>query len=976
MADEEDQRQDARVAAVEEQQPPVRAALSKAELGARMAAQVSQTVSSIFSETRRVRTVNAMQDLLIPRAPLSISGIKAEMARKTGTADATLPSPSIPTQAVPESTLARPPRLLSAKELAAASNAPAAVTAATKLQSPVRTRDELREKAREGIDMRAAAISYRRGFGEIGSVDSQDAYMLADLLENETQCNVQKLNLAGCVDVHAGDQFIPEHLEAIKQEIAAEYWPAPKEKPERDPASGEFDEEEEEDEAAGGGGGGAEDDEDQPEDPEALAAQKTVEKLTALLEKWGEQYTTYDAAITFLAKLRMRRLDVIFGALIKNSSVTELDLSENHLGAVEKGEEGRNNFAPLRKLGKLLDETTALRQVNLSTNAMGPHGVGIIAKAMTKNITIHTLDLDNVGLFDVESGSDSPAEVPDPEQEAEDPVFGEFYAGLEALSELLKKNKFLRVLSIRSNRIKAEADDTMGEWDAEDEIKAAANSVQGEETEEGGVLPPNPELIEEAVKTAEEGIVQFGADTQLYKFMDPFRKYHRIRVLDLGANLIGDAGAKIVASALEKNRSVEHLDLSDNQIGLRGIVHLTRLVHRNTTINTLILAKNQIKQRKKSAKMTKILVEHLANFSEALAESATITSLDISDMGLEAAAGAALLSAFSRMSVVSLNCAGNELCAPRYVIPPRRRKTEQELAEEERLAELGIEKEFEMPLEATAEPDFEALKAIVTPRSVEEGYMLLQKLNISGNRLGPGGAAILASQEHGCAVAYLSELDVGRNAIGDEGLAAIVRGITDAASSSEREGGAACAAGLSVGHNRITDGSLVGSLLRGAPWLQKLGVSHNRLGDNARGFVDLLDAVGNGGDSALRDLDVAHNNVGTAPAENEALVLLCERAQPPLTSLNFMDNPLIGIEDTVRALNSLRKNATIESLRISSAAGDRAEVLAAALACLQTNTALTDLDVCCSPTEANDEKYAAVKSALLKNAIARASGTE
>jgi hypothetical protein len=114
---------------------------------------------------------------------------------------------------------------------------------------------------------------------------------------------------------------------------------------------------------------------------------------------------------------------------------------------------------------------------------------------------------------------------------------------------------------------------------------------------------------------------------------------------------------------------------------------------------------------------------------------------------------------------------------------------------------------------------------------------------------------------------------------------------------------------------------------------------------------------------------VSANNVGSNPAENEAVVLLCQRAATPLTALSFMDNPLIGIDDTVRAIAALRGNASLRSLRISSAAGDRAEVLAAALQCLESNTTLTDLDVCCPPSAVDDEQWAAVKDGLLRNAL-------
>lgn len=959
MADQQQQQTPAAPSTPPEAPSP-RAALSKAEQGARMAAQISEKVSNLFAETRRVRTVHAMQDLTLPCAPLSESGIRAEATKKVSNADATLPSPSVPKEALPQAAPARLPK----EDLEAQQHRKRMLDEKQPgiPNSPTRSRDALRETARSAVDPNANAIAFRRGFGEVGFVNSEDAFMLAEILRSD-RCAIKQLNLQGTVDVHAGEEYCPEHLIAIKAEVAEEYQPAPKEKPVR--ADGEdFDEEEEEEE---NNNGNNDEEEDEAENPEVIAAQKTVEKLSAALEKWGETYETYDKAITFLAKLRMRRLDVLFEALIANNSVTDLDLSENHLGAPEPGEDGRVNFAPLRKLAKLLDETTALRQVNLSANNMGPHGVGIVAKAMTKNITIHTLDLDGVGIFDEEGGSEAPAEVNDPEQEEQDPMFGEFYPGLEAISEILKKNKFLRVLSLRNNRIKAEADDTMGEWDDDDEIEAARKSIQGEETEEGQVLPPNPELIEEAVQSAEQSIVQFGADTQLYKLMDPFRKYHRITVLDLGGNHLGDAGAKIVASALEKNKSVTHLDLSDNDINLRGIVHLTRLVSRNSTISTLVIAKNQIKQRKKSGIATKTLIKHLTAFSEAIAATCAITTLDISDMNLGAYAGNAILSAFDRMNVTVLRAGGNEFCAPPHVIPPRKKRSQVEA--EQQQAELDEdedkEKDFVMPPEATAEPDLSTLRCIINGGQREEGWLQLSELDISGNRLGVAGARLLADESNSRFLENLTKLNVARNTLTDEGAQLICDAILRIG---EATGSPSCTELLNLEHNKIANGSIIGSFLRGATWIQNFDVSHNRLGDNTRGFVEMLDALGNG-NTQLKSIDIMHNNIGETPAENEAVVLLCQRAAAPLEKINLMDNPLITIEDTIRAIGALANNTSIRSLRISSAAGDRHEVLQAALNCLEANTTLTDLDVCCPPQTAGDEQYAAVKDALLRNAI-------
>jgi hypothetical protein len=229
--------------------------------------------------------------------------------------------------------------------------------------------------------------------------------------------------------------------------------------------------------------------------------EETTEKLQALVEKFKGEYSTYTKAVEYLAAKRSDPFLVMMHALQDNHILRELRLDNNGLGAIN--EEGRASFQPLRRLGKMIDANTSMRVLDLSGNQMGPVGIGIVSKALTKNIAIHSLDI---------SGNDITGEGgeedEDPEVEEDDPVFGELSQGLEALSEVIKKNKFLRKLSMRHNRLKADIDEA-GEDD--------------------------------------------GVDTPLGKFLEPLKKYHRLQVLDLSSNELGAAGAKMIANALVSN---------------------------------------------------------------------------------------------------------------------------------------------------------------------------------------------------------------------------------------------------------------------------------------------------------------------------------------------------------------------------------------------------------------------------------------
>lgn len=339
--------------------------------------------------------------------------------------------------------------------------------------------------------------------------------------------------------------------------------------------------------------------------------EETAEKLQAAVEKFKGEFTSYAKGIEYLAQKRSDPYLVIMQALSENHVLRELRLDGNALGAVN--EEGRASYQSLRRLGKMIDANTSIRVLDLSANPMGPAGIGIVAKALTKNIAIHSLDI---------SGNDIAGEAgdedEDPEMEEEDPVFGEIVQGLEALSEVIKKNKFLRKLSMRHNRLKAEID---------------------------------------------EGGEDDGVDTPLGKFLEPLKKYHRLQVLDMSSNELGAAGARMIANSLFTNKSIVLLDLSDNNLTPRGLVYMANLVAKSTTLQSLVLQKNDL-SGKKGKRAQKEAHGAMLQFAAALRENQSLTSLNIAGNHLGPELAADFLSTITDVAgrLRSINLESNELC--------------------------------------------------------------------------------------------------------------------------------------------------------------------------------------------------------------------------------------------------------------------------------------------------------------------------
>lgn len=70
----------------------------------------------------------------------------------------------------------------------------------------------------------------------------------------------------------------------------------------------------------------------------------------------------------------------------------------------------------------------------------------------------------------------------------------------------------------------------------------------------------------------------------------------KIQLLNLSNNLIGDAGAIDIATALKTNKTLVNMNLSQNQIGDPGAGELADMLEKNTTLKLLNLRANIIQR--------------------------------------------------------------------------------------------------------------------------------------------------------------------------------------------------------------------------------------------------------------------------------------------------------------------------------------------------------------------------------------------
>jgi Leucine-rich repeat (LRR) protein len=516
------------------------------------------------------------------------------------------------------------------------------------------------------------------------------------------------------------------------------------------------------------------------------------------------------------------------------ANVKVLNIAGNRLGApaVPGDHDGDNGsagggvpvrqLAPLRALAAMIDANESLRYLNLRDNALGPRGVGIVAKALTKNIALTGIDL-SANLLNgaaVPGVEGDVEEVEDPLYEEEDPVFGETLEGLDALAEVLKKNKFLRVLRLGDNGLHSGEDLTgppppeeeAEEVELEEEVASndGASVVDSSSISGGDVRAGKAPAARKGLSMAEAQEKWQGVP--LWNLLTPLHRYHRLRVLDLSKNFLGNTGAQMVAVAVAHNHSIEVLDLTDNAIGYSGLSYLAQYLlvgppspppSHGCALHTLILRQNPLscaggaadaatgidaRRRRLTKRQQKQAAAAVASFAAGLRRHGRLRRLILANAYLGPAASAVVLRALAHVPTLEeLDFSFNNACG-----------------------------EHSATFDPTAIPHMAAL--LFPASSPSHPASVLQRLCLDGNNLTSAGLAALQPAEPGTPLwPALRELTLSRNSLGDalEPIAALL------------------ASGLTRLDLSYNDISTMATLIHGVPLdcaLEDLNVSHNKLG--------------------------------------------------------------------------------------------------------------------------------------------------
>ena len=113
-----------------------------------------------------------------------------------------------------------------------------------------------------------------------------------------------------------------------------------------------------------------------------------------------------------------------------------------------------------------------------------------------------------------------------------------------------------------------------------------------------------------------------------------------IETLKLGFIGVGDAGAASLASALEKNATLQELDLLYNDVGAAGAASLASALEKNATLQALHLAGNGVGDA------------GAASLASALEKNATLQELDLRHNDVGAAGAASLASALENSATL------------------------------------------------------------------------------------------------------------------------------------------------------------------------------------------------------------------------------------------------------------------------------------------------------------------------------------
>ena len=268
-----------------------------------------------------------------------------------------------------------------------------------------------------------------------------------------------------------------------------------------------------------------------------------------------------------------RGANTIAEALLKNDSLTSLDLSENRLS------DGEFQFVPMTRVqvggrqrnpslkvgdrviyqGREMIITTKHTdggggELNLKPVSPDLSGINSICNALRVNRTLKSL---NLSVLDLSTY--------DEEEMSKQTSVGK--AGASALYRILSQNRSLTSLKFVNNNV--------GVYDFFHTLV-------------GDALKVNPVLRSLDLDRNNIGL------RWILPIAEALKHNTVLEHLNLANNFIRNEGANALADALDQNRSLKSLDVSNNEIGATGTEHIARGLRTNRSLTSLKLENNPI----------------------------------------------------------------------------------------------------------------------------------------------------------------------------------------------------------------------------------------------------------------------------------------------------------------------------------------------------------------------------------------------
>ena len=335
-----------------------------------------------------------------------------------------------------------------------------------------------------------------------------------------------------------------------------------------------------------------------------------------LARVFGSYLTLHTLTLTYTWRISDAHIVALAEALKQNTSLTELDLSSNHIsdqGAADLAEALKQNMSLTElnlsandisaqgaaALAEALKQNTSLTQLNLSqrylsSNSISAQGAAALAEALKQNSSLTQLDLSNNGISD-QGAADLAEALKQNTILTQLYFYGSFIGDQDAaaLAEALKQNTSLTQLDLSRNCISAQGAADLAEALKQNtsltQLYLSHNGISDQGAADLAVaLKQNSSLTQ--LNLSNNGISDQGAAD----LAEALKQNTSLTQLDLYVNFIRERGAAALAEALKQNTSLTQLNLSDNDIRDQGAAALAEALKQTTSVTQLDLSRNHI----------------------------------------------------------------------------------------------------------------------------------------------------------------------------------------------------------------------------------------------------------------------------------------------------------------------------------------------------------------------------------------------